>query len=244
MKTTSFLAILIFSGFMACKPAEVSLSPDLNAEAMTVKGRNGFQIGQTIKFGAYTTGKVRRGWTQGYDLPFTLRFQKAKEKLSYTQYDPEGRDAQVVCVSKFSNVELPVLGDFFGIPLDYQNFFAGNVALGHTNWDFVLHNPNGDFLREKASAGMARSAGKQIDIQAIRALKGQPHWMEQLAVYGHEFLIDGKVVGAVSTVNRGKVWISESLDHETRLVIAAIATGVLLRTDVESVDMRSAGNQD
>ncbi|MBN8677255.1 MAG: hypothetical protein J0M29_03465 [Chitinophagales bacterium] len=244
MKTKYFLGILTLVGFMACKPAEVSLSPDLTAEAMTVKGRNGFQIGQTIQFGQFTTGKVRRGWTQGYDLPFTLRFQKAKEKLSYTQFDPEGRTAHVVCVSKFSSVELPVLGDFFGLPLDYQNCFAGNIALGNTNWDFVLHNPNGDFLRERASAGLARSAGKQIDIQAIRGLKGQPHWMEQLAVYGHEFLLDGKVVAAVSTVNRGKVWISESLDYETRLVIAAMATGILLRTDVESVDMRSAGNAD
>jgi hypothetical protein len=241
MKTTSFFAIIFTLGFISCKPAEVVLSPDLKAEAMVVKGRNGFQIGQTIKYGNYTTGKVRRGWTQGYDLPFTLRFQKAKEKLSYTQYDPEGRSAQVVCVSKFSNMELPLLGDFFGIPLDYQNFFAGNVTLGHTNWDFVLYHPNGDFLRERASGGFATSASHRIELKAVRGLKDQPHWMEQFTVYGYEFMYKDKVVGAVSTLNRGRVWIDESLDGEAKLVISSIATGLLLRTDVESVDMRSTG---
>lgn len=241
MKTTYFFAVLLLLGFVACKPAEVAISPELKAKAMPVKGRNGFQIGQTIKFGQYTTGKVRRGWTHGYDIPFALRFQKAKEKLSYTQFDPSGAKAEVVCVSKFSNVELPVLGDFFGIPLDYKNFFAGNVSVGNNQWDFILHNPNGDFLREKASAGFVKKADNRIDIEAIRGLKGQPHWMEQLAVYGHEFLMDGRVVAAVSTVNRGTVWIDETLDSETKLVIASVATGLLLRTDVEGVDMRSTG---
>lgn len=61
--------------------------------------------------------------------------------------------------------------------------------------------------------------------------------MDKLAVYGHEFRIAGKVVGAVSTINRGKVWIDPQLDPETRTVIAAIATGLLLRTDVEGADM-------
>lgn len=241
MKTTSFFAFLLLLGFVACKPAEVALSPELKAKAMPVKGRNGFQIGQTIKFGQYSTGKVRRGWTHGYDIPFALRFQKAREKLSYTQFGPSGAKAEVVCVSKFSNVELPVLGDYFGIPLDYQNFFAGNVSLGPSNWDFILHNPNGDFLREKASAGFIQHEERQIDIQAIREMKGQPHWMEQLTVYGHEFVIGGRVVAAVSTVNRGTVWMDETLDAETKLVIASVATGLLLRTDVESVDMRSTG---
>lgn len=241
MKQYLFIALITTLGLFACKPAEVTLSPDLNTPAMSVKGRNGLQIGQVIRYGDYTTGKVRRGWTHGYDLLFVARFQSAKEKISFTQYAPEGQMAQVVCVSKFKNTELEIVRDFFGIPLDYQNFFAGNISIGITNWDFVLHNPNGDFLRQKASAGFAKSGSRRIDIQAIRSLKGQPGWMDQLTVYGHEFVLEGKVVGAVSTVNRGKVWIDESLDAHTRVVVAAIATGLLLRTDVESVNMNTSG---
>jgi len=237
MKQNILIALLTSLCLFACKPAEVSLSPDLNAIAMSVKGRNGLQIGQVIRYGNYTTGKVRRGWTHGYDLPFMLRFQSAKEKMSFTQYGDKGQVAQVGCVSKFKSAELEIVRDFFGIPLVYKNYFAGNISMGTTNWDFILHNPNGDFLRKKASAGFATNASRRIDIQAIRSLKGQPEWMDKLTVYGHEFLVEGKVVGAVSTVNRGKVWIDASLDADTRVVIAALATGLLLRTDVESVDM-------
>lgn len=240
MKPLTIIVLLALTGLFACRTPEVAIDPSLSAEAMTVKGRNGWQIGQVIRYGDYTTDKVRRGWTKGYDVPFIVRFQGAKEKLSYTQFGPESMQAEVACVSKFKSTEIQLVRDFFGIPLDYQNFFAGNISIGEgrTNWDFLLHNPNGDFLREKASAGFAQNGSKRIDIQAIRGLEGQPEWMKQLTVYGHEFRLDGKVVGAVSTVNKGKVWIDTNLDAETRTVIAAVATGLLLRTDVESVDMQ------
>lgn len=238
MKHAPLFTALILAGLVACKTPELNLSPDLNDQAaMPVKGRNGFQIGQVISYGDFKTSKVRRGWTNGYDLPFFVRFQAAREKMSYTQYGPEGQAAQVACISKFKSVELPVVRDFFGIPLDYQNYFAGNIALSTVHWDFLLYNPNGDFLREKASAGFVQNGATRIEIQAIRGLKGQPEWMKELAVYGHEFVLDGKVVGTVSTINRGKVWINESLDANTRTVIAAVATGILLRTEVEGADM-------
>ena len=242
MKPTILIALLALTSLFACRTAEITINPALNAEAMPVKGRNGWQIGQIIRYGDYTTDKVRRGWTKGYDIPFIIRFQGAKEKLSFTQFGPNHTEAEVACVSKFKSTEIELVRDFFGIPLEFKNYFAGNIALqnGRSNWDFILHNPNGDFLREKTSAGFAQNGSQRIDIQAIRGLEGQPKWLKELTVFGHEFSIGGKVVGAVSTVNKGTVWIDQSLDAETRTVIAAIATGLLLRTDVEGVDMQAS----
>lgn len=240
MKTRLFIALLSLTGLFACHTPEVAIDPHLNAQAMPVKGRNGLQIGQVIRFGQYKTSKVRRGWTKGYDLPFFVRFQAAKEKMSFTQYGPGGSQAEVACVSKFKNTEIQVVRDFFGIPLEFQNFFAGNISTAVDTWDFVIHNPNGDFLREKSSAGFIQNGDHRIDIQALRGLKYQPDWLKEFTVYGHEFLLDGRPVAAVSTLNRGDVWIDESLDANTRTVIAAVATGLLLRTDVESVDMRAS----
>lgn len=240
MKPATIFTLLVLTSLFACRTAEIAIDPALTADAMTVKGRNGLQIGQVIRYGEYSTDKVRRGWTKGYDVPFILRFRGAKEKLSFTQFGPGGTQAEVACISKFKSTEIQLVYDFFNVPVDYQNFFAGNITLraGRANWDFILHNPNGDFMREYASAGFVRNGAQRIDIEAIRGLKGQPDWMKQLAVYGHEFRIDGKIVGAVSVMNKGKVWIDPQLDAETRTVIAAVATGLLLRTDVESVDMQ------
>ncbi|MCC7506825.1 MAG: hypothetical protein IT259_16085 [Saprospiraceae bacterium] len=234
-----FIALLALTSLMACRTAQVAVNPRLDAKAMTVKGRNGLMIGQVIRYGDYRTEPVRRGWTKGYDIPFFVRFRGAKEKISYVQHGAAGLQADVFCVSKFKSTEIQWASEFFSIPLDYKNFFAGNINFGEgrPGWDFILHNPNGDFMREQESAGFAQNGARRIDITPIRGLQGQPDWMKSLAVYGHEFHLDGQVIGAVSTVNKGTVWIDESLDAETRTVVAAIATGLLLRTDVEGVDM-------
>lgn len=240
MKTKICIALLAMSSLFACRTPEITLDPALTARAMNVKGRNGFQIGQLIRYGGYHTDRVRRGWTKGYDIPFVLRFQKAQEKMSFTQFEPGGFMAEVTCISKFKSTELPIIRDFFGVPLEYQNYFAGNISTALDSWDFIIHNPNGDFLREKASAGFIQNKFQRIQISALRSMKGQPDWMKALTVFGHEFEIDGKVVAAVSLVNKGKVWIDDSLNAETRTVIAAVATGLLLRTDVEATDMQVA----
>ncbi len=235
MKNSLFIAFLLL--LAACKTPEVALDPSLTEPAMRVKGRNGFLIGQVIQYGDYRTEPVRRGWTQSYDVPFFVRFQGAKEKLSYTQMEPHGLRAEVSCVSKFKSTELQLVRDYYHIPLEYTNFFAGSIALynGQENWEFIVHNPNGDFMRERASAGFIRKDDYFIDIEPIRSLKGQPEWMNALTVYGHQFRKDGVVVAAVSTVNQGLVWINEDLPDEEKLVMAAVATGLLLRTDVEGV---------
>ena len=238
MKAILIFALISLAGLTACHTPEVVVDPSLDAVRMPVKGRNGLQIGQVIRYGAYTTGKVRRGWTKGYDVPFIVRFQKAQEKLSYTQFGPEKLAAEVACVSKFKSTEIQLVRDFFGIPIDYHNYFAGNISIGNNSWDFIIHNPNGDFMHEKASAGFAQSGDRRIDIEAMRGIEGQPDWLKEMTVVGHEFLLDGRVVGAVSTLNKGSVWIDPNEDAETRTVIAAIATGLLLRHDVESTDMR------
>src|SRR5690606_25121974 len=68
MKPIVIISMLVLIGLFACRTAEIAVNPELNASAMPVKGRNGFQIGQVIRYGAYTTDKVRRGWTKGYDI--------------------------------------------------------------------------------------------------------------------------------------------------------------------------------
>jgi hypothetical protein len=235
MKRSAIITLAIMLGLLACKTAEVAVAPSLNADPMVVKGRNGWQIGQVIEYGEFKTDKVRRGWTKGYDLPFIVSFRGAAEKLSYTQYGTGGIQAEVACVSKFRSTELQFIKAYFQVPLSMKNYFAGTVSLdeGQIYWDFILFNPNGDFLKDKPTTGSIRSGRESITIQPIRGLDGQPQFMKKMYVYGHEFVLDNKVVAAVSTLNKGTVWIAESLSDEIKTVIAAVATGLLLRTDVE-----------
>lgn len=240
LKSYAFVFLLGGVLLSSCKTAQVAFTPELNATAMPVKGRQGFQIGQVIRYGDYRTDKVKRGWTRSYDVPFILRFQGAQEKLSFTQFSPEGRAVKVSCVSRFKSNDLSLVQDFFSIPLQYENYFAGTILTAQEDtWDFVLYNPNGDFLKQRESAGYARNYAQTIEIKAVRGLENQPEWLKKMGVYGHEFVLNGKVVGAVSTLNNGTVWIDPSLDAEIRTIMAALATGILLRTDVEVVATNS-----
>jgi len=220
---------------VACSTPEPMIDPGLSAVPMPVKGRNGFLIGQVIRYGGYATDPVRRGWTKGYDVPFFVRFRGAKEKISFTQMEPNGLRAEVSCISRFKSTELEWVRDYFYLPIDYQNYFVGTVSLyeGRENWDFIVYNPNGDFLREEASAGFIRCGNRQIDIEPIRSLPGQPAWLNQLTVYGHQFRLNGRVVAAVSTMNQGTVWMEDALSDDEKVVLASVATGLLLRRDVE-----------
>lgn len=228
----SLVAMAVVAAMSACHPARLAYSPGLQTEttALAVKGRNGFQIGQKISFGEYQTGKVRRGWTSGYEIPFRISFRGAKEKLSYDLKSPEGASAEVSCVSKFKAVEYQLVRDYFSIPIKVDNFFVGNIFLHESgsNWDFIVYNPEGGYLLGEAS-GYAQNGSQRIDFVPIRKLEGQPDWLDPLTVYGYEFRLGDETIGAVSLVNKGEVRLAENKDAEIRLVVAAVATGLLLR---------------
>lgn len=232
------LSIATMLSFIACRPAKVLIPDSLNASqntsVMPVKGRMGLQIGQVISYGAFKTGKVKRGWTSGYDVPFVLRFQAAREKIRFEQFGPDGISAMVACVSKFERTDLPVISDFFSIPLKYRNYFAGAIlsSEGGKPWNFVIYHPDGHYFKE-ATAGFAHSGSKRIDIVAIRRLEGQPDWMNIPTVYGFEFRMNGETLGAVSLMNKGEVRLRNDIAPETRLTLAALSTALLLRHNPE-----------
>lgn len=236
MKKIIGIVVLIGMIAISCKTPQLQLDPALRAKPLKVKGTQGLMIGQVVRFGDFKTSKVKRGWVNQYDIPFFIRFKGASEKLSFTQYGPDNLEAMVSCISKLKSRELEILQDFFTINLTHENYFAGNIlpSDGAAPWDFVLHNPNGDFQRDLPSAGIARNHIRFIEIKAIRSLHDQPQWLSKFTVYGYHFYLDGKPIGAVSMMNSGTVWLERDLDPEVKIVVSSLATALLLRTDVEN----------
>jgi hypothetical protein len=211
------------------------LSPDLaNAVEMKVKGRQGWQFNQVIRFGEFSTSKVKRGWTKGYDIAFTLRFQKASEKLSYTQMMPDGRQADVLAVSRFKSTEYELIKGFLSYPIEREYTFAGTIIpvdSPRQSWEFIVVDPEGSLVKN-ADCGKAQGAdGEVIYIHGIQQMEGMPKWMMG-AYFGFEFIKDGQTIAAVSTVNNGKVWMKEGLPADTKLVVASLTSALLLRHDM------------
>lgn len=220
--------------FFACTTPQMALAPSLenNSESMDVKGKQGLQFKRSLHFGDYSTSKVKQGWITGYDIPFILHFQGMQEKISFKQYGNEGQVADVFAAGKFKSTELPLVSEHFNILLNEKNYFAGNVVLeqGRQVWEFLLYNPDGKFLRNNG-AGYIKSKTANIDVKGVSHLANGNNLSVQFV--GYEFVHDGEIVGAVETINKGKVWLKNDLDDDLKLVLASLSSCLLLRTNLE-----------
>lgn len=228
------ISVLLLIVSVGCKIPQMSIAPTLknDSETLSVKGRQGFQIGRSLSFGEYTTGKVNQGWVKGYDIPFFLRFQGMKEKLSFHQFNESGQMAEVYSVGKFRSTELPFVRDYFNIILTEKNHFAGTVIQngGQVVWEFLLYNPDGELLKG-ANAGFVQSKNEKIEVKGVTQLENGNNLSSKFL--GYEFIYHGKTIGAVETINNGKVWLKQDLADDLKLVLASLSSGLLLRTNLE-----------
>lgn len=228
-----------------CRTAQLAVPDELKSVATeyNVKGRQGFQIGQALSFGEYTTSKVNRGWTKAYSIPFVVQFTGAKEKLAFDMFAPNGHSASVAFISRFRAADISLLDDYFSLNVKNDNVFGGAILLNDSreSWEFVVSNVDGwsNSLKNN-TLGFIRSREDQlqIDIKGIRELEGASKMMTMMNVYGYEFQMDGEVIGAVSTINNGKVWIKDNLHPDLKLVLASVSSGLMLRNNM----MEAAGD--
>ncbi|MCU0360216.1 MAG: hypothetical protein MUF75_05775 [Bacteroidia bacterium] len=237
----SLLSNALFAAFtllvmVSCKTPDLLLSADLKSDNMAyeVKGRQGVLINQVISFGPYTTSKIKRGWTMSYDIPFILRFQGSKERLSFSQFTSDSLKANVFCVGKLKSAEYEIIDDLFGIPVRYENTFSGSIVQTTANfWDFIIYNPDAGYgSGDYATSGFAKSrTGETIEIKPIKFLENHKG-LKSIDNYGFEFSIENKAIAAVSIMNNGKVWMSKQIDPEHRLVLSALCSAILITSNL------------
>ena len=232
LKSTLLPALLLLA---ACSTPKMAVDTQLQTTpALAVKGRQGWMLNQHLSFGEFTTGKVQRGWLKSYDIPFIVRFSGAKEKLAYTLSNGEGQAAEVFCMGKLRQQDLPLFNDLFELNLGWQDAFSGAIALndGRQHYDFLLTglNQNNWF---RPAEGFIRYQEGLIDIQPVDRLDNGQRALGQQSL-GFQFVYHNEVIGAVETLNNGRVWLKDGLAPELRLVLGSVAAALLLRSELES----------
>lgn len=217
----------------ACTTPQMQVNAGLLAAGTTypVQGRHGWQVDQRLRFGEFSAGPVSRGWTKGYDYPFIVRFNGAREKLRFPVLDGGGNQAMAHCIGKLREQDLRAFREYFDVNLNTTDTFACSIRVGDTaTYDFhaanlnVQQNPG-----YRPLEGTIRGGAETVALQAVwhlasgqRALGTEP--------LGIEFRRGGEVIGAVETVNEGRVWLRDDLAPESRLALAAVAAALLLRS--------------
>lgn len=236
-KRATFSILAAFTLLTSCKTPNIAVSEDLksNTTIMDAKGRHGWQYNQVIRFGDYSTSKIKRGWTKSYNIEFVARFQGAEQKLSFLQRTPDALEAEVLAVGKFKSNEIDLLRGFLAYSFEYENYYAGSIIMAHNKnhiWDFVIHNPEGSSPKY-AECGIAKDQfGNEITIRGVKKIEGQRNWA-QFENYGFEFSYNGQPIGAVSTLNKGRVWLKNDIHPDLKLVVSSLATSLLVRHSLE-----------
>ena len=223
---------LLCLALVGCSLPQMRVDPELSrhSEAHTVSGRDGWWIEQRLSFGPYRAGPVSRGWTKGYDYPFIVRFTGAREKLRFAVQDSGGNSAMVHCIGKLREADLRAFSEYFDVGVYARDTFTGTISLDARSIDFFVNNLN---VQQNAGyrplEGTAFTGQQPISLSAVWELESGQRWPGTEPI-GVEFLRGGEVIGAVETVNEGRVWIREQLDAQDRLVLASLASALLLRS--------------
>lgn len=226
-----WLSLLICWGCSTSMMVNDNLQSD--SQTFAVQGRQGWMVRQQLSFGPYQSGVVQRGWTRSYDIPFFVHFQGAKVKLQFELSDSL-HQAQVFCLGKARQQELPMLEDLFDISLKDQEVFSGVIMTNFSTepWYFVAQK-NLNKLPQNSFVGVVHNHDQEIHIQEVRRTdQGHSTWSE---VLGYEFKMGDGVVGAVETLNKGKVIIKNSVPEDIRLILASTSAALLLRNDLQEV---------
>ncbi len=228
------LSLLILFLFSACSTPRINVDEQLlsDSDLYEVQGRQGWLANQTLSFGEFQSGKVDRSWTKGYDYPFIVRFTGAKEKLSYTLKGGKDLEADVFCIGKLREQDLRLFHRYFDINLNAKDIFSGTVVLGEEiAYDFYVMNLNQNNV-SRAVEGRIIGEDSFISIEPIKKLEGNKAYLSAQAP-GFEFKLNGQVIGAVEVLNKGRIWIKKDLSEENRLLVASVASALLLRSDLE-----------
>jgi hypothetical protein len=226
------LSLIILSPWMlaGCTVPYMQVDPQLSAqaEALPVSGRQGWLIKQQLQFGEFNSSPVKRSWTTGYNIPFIVRFSGAKEKLGFSLQNSAGDKAELFCLGKLREYDLPVLNKAFEVNLKTTDVFTCAIALADQSFEFYSENLNQN-PRFGAITGQVQGPGVIFSIRPVGTLEGgQSSW--STTALGFELLQDGQVIAAVETLNDGRVWISPALSEPQQLITAGIAAALLLRS--------------
>ncbi|MEO1021246.1 MAG: hypothetical protein AAFW89_01765 [Bacteroidota bacterium] len=236
----------------SCTVPRIAISDDLAATSEEMKVRRKFFRGwnQPVKYGEYTSSKIKRGWLQSSETEIgndvMSRYRTAENKLQFTQFSPGG-EAEVYTVGRLTTTETPLTEVLFGgsMELTHQDTYSGTIIPNNDEsktWEFVVEYPDGmsnlselrnrDNIDERKT-GIAKSKdGEEILIRAVRRMEDQISLIE-LDNFGFEFVQNNETIGAVSLLNHGRVWMKNDLSEEKKLVLSSLSTAMLVRASLE-----------
>ena len=206
--------LLLFLLAAACTTAQMPVAEPLTAiTPFDVEGANPRVWNRPLRFGPFNTVKVDEGVTFSAServrrLEAGLKFQTYRFGVSSGE-DPVNAECSTIAAS-LSRKGLSVDPSFGKIPTLVCSFRGNSTGEG-TLWleTTATNKEEGDVDYPDGS----------VSVRSVHQLGAR---------FGYELRKRDRVIGAVETINRGRVWIDPSLSEKDQARVAAIATALLL----------------
>lgn len=226
-----------------------------------VKGRQGILIKQKMSFGEFSTNTVHRSWTKGNSMKFGLgyitgeqqewvniistEYINRKQTLRYQLSDGPNR-SQVFAVSRFNSKDLEIgkntnsvlnIGmDIFGIGYKSSSMFYVQIFASEKDsrpWEMAIDNEASQATPKKYIGYLAKGKNDYYSIVPVTKAEVNGKTGNTLAgSIGFEFRNkEGKVVAAVSLVDKGMVYMGRTTADE-RFLLANACTALLLQEQI------------
>lgn len=226
---------LLLALLPACREARMAVSPDLTAAAPAwpVSGRAVMGLESPVSFGPYRVTGVHRGWTERFGWGAVIyESLNASQEYEFRLEGPAPRPWQAQCAVNADQQFLKTALDKGRGEISWELSGQTNLVatfrelLGSQVWEMVLTRPSGRPVLNGYLAG----GGRTIEVSGSRSLEGTSLPLTEAA--GYEFRLDGRLMGAVQTMNDGVVWLDPAAPDEARQAMAVAAAGLLLFMDV------------
>ncbi len=211
-----FIALVI-SG---CRTAAISVPAELaDAKAFAVTGANPRIWNRPLSFGPWRTSEVREGGRWGFAAPLLgLEAGFSQQPYRLVLEHEDGREVRAECVSRSVTLSRsgwsmdPTLGALPALACGFRSDDGDE-------WTLKLHARGTNF------EGELSSSGSQLKVRSLHLLEGSR--LPSGEPVGYE-IVGESTLGAVETVNRGRVWIAPSTGSAIEGRIAAAAAVLLL----------------
>ncbi|MCK5307575.1 MAG: hypothetical protein KAJ73_03100, partial [Zetaproteobacteria bacterium] len=236
--------LLLFAGLSlsGCKVAHMALPKTLQSGSseLAVEGRALSIFSKSFQFGHYNVTDVHRGWTKGKgfsisdDSASKFSASEAEQQYEFSVSEPDSAawDVQCATVADWKELETKgLLGGGFGIEFSSNRQLV--CILKQEGAKKASELVMAQSLEDDVFRGVLIDGAARIDIAATHKLDTTPLKMKDPT--GYVFNMEGRPVGAVEVINKGTVWLNNSVTPETRSALAATSAVLLLYQDIKKM---------
>lgn len=205
------------AGCDASEPMAVDKSLAAASERHDVAGKAKVTRKQPMTFGSYTTQVTKGGMPRKVSVG-SGPWSKSTVKQNF-EFTTTGGATGFSGNCAFNDAEHNI-----GVSISEGAAFGCSLLPnGQEVWALTLGGASG-VGKGDALGGKIERGGQIIEVHANDTLEGGKSGNN----VGFEFVKDGQVVGAVQTAGEGTVWMATSTDPETRDLLAASASSLLI----------------